>query len=200
MSAFLGPIHYWMYDKILLQNEMVSQVFEYSKKYKKDLEKEATEKYGEVQNKPLETVIDEQNIHGWLQKQVSIVEYKLAYGVTNILKEAPDALEELKEAYYQIGTHHVPEKGKTIPEIYKYLNDKLLDGMPCDRANELVEESEESVTWKRRMCVHRIFWDEVGGDVKNYYQLRESLIQGMLDPIGVAYEKLNGITSRIKRR
>ena len=32
MSAFLGPIHYWVFNKVQLQEEMVNRLIEFSNK------------------------------------------------------------------------------------------------------------------------------------------------------------------------
>ena len=74
MSAFLGPIHFWLYNKIgnqeLLTKEIAALAAENSwipdaDSYTKTLP-------------PLETVIDEGNIHGWLQAQITDAETRYA--------------------------------------------------------------------------------------------------------------------------
>ena len=66
MSTFLGPIHFWLYRKIGKQEELTKAIASYAEqkgwieeqvKYTKDLP-------------ALEDVIDESNIHGWLQGQL----------------------------------------------------------------------------------------------------------------------------------
>ena len=50
MSAFLGPIHYWLYNKIQLQEELIRKMAEYREKAgcpvfsEKHLEKETVNK------------------------------------------------------------------------------------------------------------------------------------------------------------
>src|SRR5699024_12014946 len=116
----------------------------------------------------------ESDIHGWLQERVDVVENRLAYLVTNLLKEKPQSLEKMKEIYKETGAKlsKVNEKS-TVSEIYKEaVHDSLLDGMPCDRVNSVDAQEEDLVTWKRNQCVHEEFWDSLGGDVKIYYLLR----------------------------
>lgn len=36
-------------------------------------------------------------------------------------------------------------------ELYNSINDYILDGMPCDRANEVIVLEDEIVIWKRRI-------------------------------------------------
>ena len=150
MSAFLGPIHYWLYNKIQIQQSIVNKVIEVGKETIPGLEESLNVKYGESETRQLEEVIDQSNIHGWLQDQVSREEYKLAESVTLLQKGKPEILNKIKEIFWNTGK----EIFKTIAientsDIYKTLRDSLLDGMPCDHANSVIEEGEEKIIWKR---------------------------------------------------
>ncbi len=200
MSAFLGPIHYWLYNKIKLQNNMVEAVIEFaeSKNLSYDLRSKLDDQYGTIDLRPLEEQIDTTNIHGWSQECVSAVEYRLAYAITSLLKEDSVNLEELKEVFRNLGVNESAlGKEVTVAEAYKSLNDTLLDGMPCDHANSLVSQEEHEIIWKRNVCVHGSYWSEVGGDINNYYILREEYIKGLLSQANISFEKLDETTSRI---
>lgn len=182
MSAFLGPIHHWLYNKIQIQQGMVDKIIELGETFIPGLGETLNEKYGVSETRALELVIDESNIHGWLQGNVTRVEYKLAESVTILLKEKSELLNSIKEIFWN--------KGKIVSntmaadnasQVYKAINDSMLDGMPCDHANIVQEETTEKVTWKRNTCVHQKYWDEVGGDIKIYYLLRDEFIKGCLD-------------------
>lgn len=202
MSAFLGPIHYWLYNKITLQNNMVEAVIQFaeSKNLSYDLRSMLDNQYGTIDLRPLEEQIDTSNIHGWLQECVSTVEYRLAYAVTALLKEGSKNLEELKEIFRNLGEKESSlNKDATVSEAYKSLNDTLLDGMPCDHANLLVSQEDHEIIWKRNLCVHEKYWSEVGGDINMYYILREEYIKGLLTQADITYEKLDETTSRIAK-
>lgn len=202
MSAFLGPIHYWLYNKITLQNNMVEAVIQFaeSKNLSYDLRSMLDNQYGTIDLRPLEEQIDTSNIHGWLQECVSTVEYRLAYVVTALLKEGSKNLEELKEIFRNLGEKESSlNKDATVSEAYKSLNDTLLDGMPCDHANLLLSQEDHEIIWKRNLCVHEIYWSEVGGDINMYYILREEYIKGLLTQADITYEKLDETTSRIAK-
>lgn len=198
MSAFLGPIHYWLYNKIQIQQNIVGEIVSLGKTLIPDLEKQLDENYESSETRPLEEIIDTDNIHGWLQTRVTQAEYKLAYSVTMLLKKSPELLEDITSVFY--------EKGKAISiantnaaEAYKGISDSLLDGMPCDHANTVLEESEEKVIWKRNTCVHKSYWEEIGGDINLYYSLREAFIRGYLSGLALVYEKIDENTNMIKR-
>ena len=82
MSKFLGPIHFWVYNKIQIQQEIVTEIIALNGDSAAQLQAELDQRYGISETRPLEAVIDEGNIHGWLQINVTRAEYKLADSIT----------------------------------------------------------------------------------------------------------------------
>ncbi|ROR27461.1 hypothetical protein EDD66_106158 [Mobilisporobacter senegalensis] len=201
MSAFLGPIHFWLYNKIQIQNDLVEDIIALSEQKIPgfNLRMELENKYGVTETRALEQVIDEGNIHGWLQSLVSQVEYKLAYSVTILLEKNRELLTELEEIFFTRG-NETSSAEESAAVIYKAISDSLLDGMPCDHANSVIEGDEELVKWKRNTCVHKQYWNEIGGDVNNYYILREAFIRGFISETNFEYIKVDEVTSMIKSR
>lgn len=196
MSAFLGPIHYWVYNKILVGENIQKQVLDFAKNKGIDIgsiKSKAYEKYGEPDYSNLEDVIDEGNIHGWLQGRIDSLEYRLASIVTDILKENIK-IEEIKEVFRSNGKEvfqNVEDKSLSADELFKVIFDNLVEGMPCDRVNLVEEESDEKVVWITTTCVHKRFWDAVGGDVNNYYILKDGWIEGFVSssPKNFVYQR-----------
>ena len=60
--------------------------------------------------------------------------------------------------------------------------------MPCDRVNEIVENSDTMIQWKTTREIHKQYWDVVGGDVNEFYSLRDSWIEGFLKGIGSKFK------------
>ncbi len=203
MSAFLGPIHYWLYNKIKIQHDIIENIISLieEKDSRLNIREKTYEKYGDEEIKPLEEVIDVNNIHGWLQNKISIEESRLAYAVSTILNENPNLLQDLKDFFKKEGAKVSDlSENDGLDKIYKTISDTLLDGMPCDRASIVVAQDENEIVWKRNQCVHENYWNSVDGDIKNYYLLRDEFIKGMLEKTNVTYDKLDEVTSRIKRR
>lgn len=204
MSAFLGPIHYWLYNKIQLQQDLVEEIIRLGKtQYDLDLKDELDTNYGVSGTRPLEEVIDETNIHGWLQTQVSQAEYKLAYSIIRLTKEYGTALDEIKVLFTLNGKKqraHVEGNNLNAKELYMEISNKLLDGMPCDHANLVLENTEMKVVWKRNTCVHQKYWEAVGIDIQLYYQLREAWIKGFLSEAMEVFEKIDDVTYSLKKR
>lgn len=199
MSKTLGPIHYWLYNKINIQNNIVEDIIK-TFNIDEHLVNKLYEDYGDGDLKPLEEVIDTTHIHGWLQEQITKVENKLAFVVTQVLSEDEKAINKLKEIFRANGQKYSKlNKQSNIEEIFKQINDTILDGMPCDRVNAIVSNDENEVVWKRYECVHKKYWDSFNGDVSIYYLLRDELLSGLVSKADATYEKIDDTTSRVKR-
>lgn len=192
MSAFLGPIHYWLYKKIQLQEELTRELVSEDKEAREAVDAAC----GTVETRALEEVIDTTNIHGWLQNQIIIAESRYAKAVTVLLQRESVSLEQLETRVCNFGKKH-GLTGKSAAMLYKELQDLLLDGMPCDHVNMLVEQTEEKVSWKRTADLHAPYWEKLGTDGAIYYQLRRALLKGMLSSSAFSYyqeEELSYIT------
>lgn len=71
MSLFLGKIHYWLFGKIQWFEGLEQEVLEFAKSKNLPVEEWTKEVYGKygypTEDRPLEEIIDTENIHGWLQ-------------------------------------------------------------------------------------------------------------------------------------
>lgn len=184
MSAFLGPIHYWLYNKIQLQEDFTQALLQSDSSLYQELDSLC----GEAERRPLEEVIDTGNIHGWLQGQIIIVESRFAVAVTRLLAKGFVDLTALKAIAYDFGSAR-PIQAATAPEVYKALQDLLLDGMPCDHVNQLEEQEDSHVTWNQAIDLHGPHWEKIEGEAANYYELRTSLVSGMLKDSGFVFLK-----------
>lgn len=182
MSTFLGPIHYWLYNKIQLQEGLTEEIL----KPHKELYSKLDSLCGKAERRPLEEAIDTGNIHGWLQEQITIVEGRFAAAVTWVLENENTDLERLTAIARDFGKKH-PITATSAPEVFKALQDLLLDGMPCDHVNQVLEQNETQVIWKQTIDLHRPHWEKAGGDVSNYYTLREALVSRMLQESGFVF-------------
>ena len=119
MSENLGPIHYMMYDKIKFQDEITNYLLEGDTSKVDKINKP-------VSKEPLENLIDQANIHGWLDSKIDVVENRLNYALNHS--------NNTKEKMYEFGK--INAKGKDFSNfntLFTDLNMLLLDGMPCDR-------------------------------------------------------------------
>lgn len=194
MSAFLGKIHYWLYDKVKLHEKLIENIMEVAGKngYKSELLlNESYSKYGFPVTGLLENEIEHTNIHGWLQERIISVESRLAYVVTQLLKNDIVKKEDIAHIFYENAVNTMKELGinEGSPEdFFKRIFDYMLEGMPCDRASQIIESSETMITWETTRDLHKVYWDEVGGNISNYYYFRDSWINGFLSASGTGYE------------
>lgn len=190
MSLYLGKIHYWLYNKILWFEGLEEEIIKIAKQEKLDINKllkNANEYFGEkLPNKPLEEIIDTNNIHGWLQERIHSAEGRMAYWIRLILDKDKNSISKIEKVYIDQGL----KAGKeclsqeidllNAKNIYNKINDYILDGMPCDRVNEIIESNEDIVSWKRRICVHKDIWHD---EVELFYQLRSLWIKSFINTV-----------------
>ena len=198
MSLFLGKIHYWLFNKILWFEKLEGEIINLSKEEGlnvDELRKEINEKYGEpTPNLPLEEMIDTSNIHGWLQEKIHSAEGRMAAWTTKLVNNNKSVTTKLEEIYSSQGikaASEVKEKGMELinaGEIFDSINDYILDGMPCDRVNEVIKAEEDMVEWKRRVCVHSDIWNKEEGDVDYFYKLRSLWVKEFVNAVNSDFE------------
>ncbi len=189
MSAFLGPIHNWLYNKVLFQNEMVETIKNLAEENQWLDSSVNLNRYGELEQGELADIVDPDNIHGWLQERVSLVENKLAYLVTVLTDDHIERIDDITHCMYELGKKHPLETVDYAKEAFDHMEALLLNGMPCDRVNAVVENSEEKVVWEQTREIHQQYWDLVGGDIEMFYAIRSSLIQGILEGSGFVFRE-----------
>lgn len=153
----------------------------------------------------LEEIIDTSNIHGWLQQRIESAELRQAALITEVLKWGSSYKAKLMKIYSKQGETAAREYGNTVDspeEIFNALNDFLLEGMPCDRVNEAVTSNDNEFSWNTTTCLHKPYWNRVGGDVRNFYDLREAWIKAFVETMNAEfkYEKSEDGLNRIVRQ
>lgn len=197
MSLFLGKIHYWLFNKVLWFEGLEGEIIKLAKDKGIDVEKleaEINSKYGvKTPNKNLEDMIDTSNIHGWLQGKIHSAEGRMAAWTKVILENNQDYILDMRKVYENQGVNDANEAKESLENInaetiFNSMNDYILDGMPCDRVNEVIDSSEESIMWKRRVCVHKNIWENEGILVDVFYELREHWINAFVNTMNNDYE------------
>lgn len=180
MSAFLGQIHFWLYNKIGKQEALTKAIADYGLR---NCRITGAEKYTKVLP-PLETVIDEGNIHGWLQAQIADAETRYAELVSVLISHDRKHFDALCSVAFNFGKEHTV-KAADAPGVYKAFEDFFVNGMPCDRVNAVTENSPERVAWEMTKDIHAQYWNEIVG---TYYALRKFVMDGMLLGTGFKVE------------
>ncbi len=189
MSAFLGEIHNWVYQKIKIQNKLVDEILLMIKQEKNtdDIVKQMDNKFGRLEEGDLKDIVDDKNIHGWLQQRVSLVENRLAFLVSALAEKYPKKISEIWNIAFQVGKQYSLPAGESVKEAYVYLDNLLLNGMPCDRVNKIEIETEEKLVWIQTVDIHEIYWSEQHGNIDEFYKIREQFIAGVLENSGITF-------------
>ncbi len=189
MSAFLGPIHHWLYNKIEVEENILQELIEYTKTTGFDtssLEKEITAKYGERTVGALEDIIATDNIHGWLQSRITSVESRLAYTVTELLNKRVISKNDIADVFSKNAVacaEKVTLADITPSTIFQEIYNYLLAGMPCDRVNEVTDNTADFTKWITAIDIHEQYWLEVNGNVENYHEFEDKWITSFVSAI-----------------
>ncbi|MBP2634356.1 MAG: hypothetical protein H6Q72_263 [Firmicutes bacterium] len=179
MSAFLAPIHFWLYSKIRYVIEREQLLFEEAGNLcggtAEEAREQAWQSYGEpLPDTDLADHIDQSNIHGWLQRQINVAESREAAFIQTIVDNCGDAAVDVaRKTFREHGAHcsrHAAAQGKydasTAPGIYKAINDYYLNGMPCDQADAITESTPDKIAWESGVCLQEPNWKRAGTDAK----------------------------------
>lgn len=192
MSAFLGPVHHWLFNKIVLfenleesiNNDAIANYGDEALK----IAQATKEQYGEfIPKLPLENLIDTDNIHGWLQGKISVAEKRQSATLKGFIDSfGQDMIQLIEKNYIHQGT----EVGKiaardgdvsNAPAIHRQLNNYMLEGMPCDNVNSITVSESEFLEWNASSCLHKPYWDIVGANAEIMYKLRFAWIKAFVE-------------------
>lgn len=187
MSLFLGKIHFWLFDKIKWFEALEKGTLDLAKSENIDINiwiEEANKEFGaKLKDEPLDQLIDQGNIHGWLQEAINSAEGRVAFYTTKLIDTDSENKKRLTDIYSNKGKENALEylnnndEPVKAEEIYKAINDYILEGMPCDRINQVNITDDNNLQWTASRCLHKDFWDKVNGDVQNFYDLRNAWIE-----------------------
>lgn len=183
MSLFLGKIHHWLFAKIRMTEDMERQILLFARKAGlpvKQFEADAAKRFeAPLPQASLESLIDHQNIHGWLQHRIAQAESRQAFHLSQILKYNPSLKEDLIALFHQQALDAAAQTSPvpvTPESMLQAVHNFLLEGMPCDRAHQIVENDENQLSWRYEPCLHGKYWKSVDGDVNHYYDFRSTWI------------------------
>lgn len=191
MSELIGPIHKWLYNKIIMQESINIQVFYLAEKmgWTDSLEKQTNERIGSVSFGPLEDIVDKEDVHGWLQKRLELEERRFAFAVMSLIKEDVERLELIENRMYEFGTNVVLKNAKNAVEVAAEIDGLLLNGMPCDGVTSVVKKDENCVETEIKKLIHEPFWKEQGGTNDIYERLVDSFIRGIINKSVYSYSR-----------
>lgn len=204
MSAFIGPIHYWLYGKIRLVAEREEYIYnkaaEMCGSTAEELREQVWQTYGEpLPDADLSELLDHDNIHGWLQRQINIHETREAAFTKELLDTCGSAAAGLVEQAFaehgKLTGESASSRGKydisAAPGIYQALNDYYLNGMPCDPADTVRVTQADSIVWDTAVCLQAPNWKRAGVPDEAMAKFYQAWLTGFVDGINpeFAYRK-----------
>lgn len=192
MSKFLGPVHYMLFSKIVFQDNfcmfLANKASEQDEMFIKDVEMNTFI----IPNLDLSDMVDLNNIHGSLQDLIGEIEYKLVYVVNEIENRGIFTFDEIlnmaKSYGNMIGKRDIGGK-LTLQDAYTFINSKLLNGMPCDKVQEVLENTETEIVWADKVDIHEVFWSNFDRNGKDFYKIRGNIIEGILENTNIHFEE-----------
>ena len=186
MSAFLGPIHQLMYQKILTREEIIKRIIQTAeeKNWEPVVNGKPLDSFAKETLPPIEEVIDLSNIHSSLSCLVSSAEDRFAELIVGLIQKDEKRLETITDTVRSFGQDNSIPCGCTVQEAFQSIHNTLLDGMPCDRALTITCNSEDKICYEQTLDLHSEYWKKYQGDGDDFYRLRDALISGMLDGSG----------------
>ena len=197
MSAFLGPIHSLMYSRIINLQKVINAIAEMSEGEGWGAE---CEEFVVAEFAPIEEVIDLGNIHGSLFEMVDSAEKRFSGIIAAATCGSVERFERVEETVRAVGESMGSESAGGVASIGASLNpvmvcsriqEVLLDGMPCDRATEMVKRPDGSCEIVRNMDLHSSYFEAVGLDGEWYYRLLGAFVEGLLAGSGFKCEMEN---------
>lgn len=187
MSAVLGPIHEWMYNKIIVQEKIITEIVKLADE--KDWEHSVMAK---EDFQSLEEVIDLGNIHGSLFGMIEETERRYANLVAELLQADNNMsrYSDIEKVVGECGTLMAISSQSSAVDTYQQIESHLLDGMPCDHVMKLCKNSNSRVEVMRTLDTHSSYWTDAGltGDI--YFDLRAGFVSGLLSKSGYCIKEI----------
>lgn len=180
MSATLGPIHTWVFNKIKFQEKQVERLLTLDQSIDVD------EVAGIVEKGSLEDIIDIKNIHGFLQIRINITEKRLALCAEKLIENG-FSIERIKKEIFDFGVENALPENCQPQKAYETLNSLLVNGMPCDRIETIIETTERKVVFQENKDIHTEYWT----NKKLFQILKDELINGLLSTTKITYSHLD---------
>jgi hypothetical protein len=195
MSAFLGPIHYLMYDRILLAAERESFIYDFvsdkmSPGQKDELKQKHAEYAHQLETGDLAEMIGATPIHSWLQEamEATIVSEAALIG---IIADKPEreavVFGAAREHGMKVGeklSWELPAVKESAQDVLQHMDRLMLTSMPCDRIAEVLAVNDKSFIVRRDLLFHEPLWNRAKVNAELMIKYQELWLQGFFSAMG----------------
>lgn len=186
MSLFLGPIHHWMFNKILI---LESRAFSLATAMEgAGVENAAVAKavcdYGEkLAGRDLAEMLGDNSIHQFLYGLIAKVQIFEA-GLVDLAKDRFDLALKTAESHGRETALKAMKvsgaKTDSLEDIYRLIHDNQLEGMPCDPGAEIAASPPGKLGYFHSTCNHIQNWEYTGVDIKRMCVITNAWIRGFI--------------------
>lgn len=192
MSAFLGPIHHIMFERIRLVDQRQQDLLAFAREAMSPTQAAALPQLKSLPEGDLEELIADAPIHAWLQSQMESVMHS-EFRLWAALADTPDRLRRVAQRLQMHGRQRGlnllgerPEMAVDARLILQEVNRILLTSMPCDHVSEVIAASPKAFIERRDLLFHERIWQRAGLDESKALQLQEAWMVGLYS----AFDKL----------
>jgi hypothetical protein len=194
VSAFLGPIHFIMYERIQLVAARAQFVRQFAEAKMAPSQKE--EFASSLQNHwklpadgPLEELIGDTPIHAWLQQSMeeTIVAEAALFAA---LCDRPERISQIagimRDHGLRVGEALLtqdPEIAKNATRLLQLIDHTVLGSMPCDHVSDVIATSATSYIERRDLLFHSRLVEAGGTDLDTWLTLQEAWMMGLVSAV-----------------
>lgn len=115
----------------------------------------------------------------------------------SILLDDRDRLDIILEEIRELARKEDLKTSDDLREVYNLIDGKFLNGMPCDRVNEIVDMDMNNLTWVMHEDIHSKYWKGLDGEI--YYKIKNSFINALLEDSEIEFLELANNSYSLKR-
>lgn len=193
MSAFLGPIHHWLFNKILYIEDRAFHIASaLESNGKADIVKSKLEEYGpRLKGADLAELVGGASIHQFMYSLIAKVEVFEA-GLVEAAGDDYDAIrQKVEEHGKKAGQEAVARQGdkpESLESIYKYINDSQLEGMPCDPGAVVEPLDSNRLAYRHTGCNHIQNWEYTNCPSNKMCGIQNAWLKGFISGLNESAE------------
>ena len=105
----------------------------------------------------------------------------------------PVDFEEVREVLFEAGKEiSINENYHNCIELFKVINNYLIDGMPCDKGIKIMSQEENQIIYEYNEMVHQYL------DFEIFQKYRKAWLDGVLSDSHIVFSRLNYNTYMLK--
>lgn len=178
--------HIILFNKIKLTDYIATSIANYGEQCgAKELMDFLDLNCGAVPEGNFSQIIDISAPEQFLGLYTGIAQRRLAFAVINVLRLNEQTFVPIKQFCYEVGHKYRVEGIENLEQAYRVFQDFILEGKSGFSERNLIEAGEEKIVWEENNDFIKEIWEQQGGNLEIYNQIRECFVDGLLSDINV---------------